>query len=197
MDATYVSWLFWHTLYERDDPSRFSASDGVADLLSLDVTKVELSLRGIVGALTASFNAALVGLAATLRDACARVPLLVPTFITLALCGDTDEQGFSLLCTISVGSDRTVIQRFRENTIDALPGFARDFLDKNFQTPRLSEGNGDDCPICLTAMSGQCILTECKHMFHVRCLAEMQRYFQTCPLCRAQLRIGDLSLLIR
>lgn len=196
VDATYVSWLFWQTLYERNEPFRLSSPDGVADLLSLDVTKVELSLRGIVGVLAPSLNAALVGLAATLRDVCGRVPLLVPTVITLTLSGDTDEQGFSLLCTISVG-DVTVTRRFRESTLGTLPGFACEFLNENFKIPLLTEGNGHDCAICLVSMTGQCILTECKHMFHLQCLANLQRYSSSCPLCRSALNMGDLTLFTR
>lgn len=197
-DATYVSWLYWNALYEHNDPYRFSAPDGVAALLALDVTKVELSLRGIVGALASSFNVALTGLAETLRSVCARVLLLTPTVISLSLCGDTDEQGFSLLCTISIEPTLSVTRRFREDTIGTLSFFAHDFLDKNFKIPCLVEGNGEDCSICISPMVGQCVLTQCNHMFHVPCLATVQRhagrgYDATCPLCRSPLKMGDLS----
>jgi len=60
---------------------------------------------------------------------------------------------------------------------------------------------GDECPICLTAMEERaCYTTQCGHRFHHCCIAHWQRSGSenaaTCPLCRSSITMQSVKELI-
>lgn len=57
----------------------------------------------------------------------------------------------------------------------------------------MADLEAEDCPICLSALLGNCAKTQCGHMFHLECLETHLKVSTAdqpaCPLCRAEMRI--------
>ena len=64
-----------------------------------------------------------------------------------------------------------------------------DTIGKHFCGIHVLQGVFEDCCICMDAICEQPVtVTNCKHIFHTKCLEKWTTNYNTnCPLCRAQI----------
>jgi len=58
------------------------------------------------------------------------------------------------------------------------------YLDPAKHTPHRNPDPAQPCPICHDALHVDFTVLNCKHAFHIDCLAEWAKRQPTCPMCR-------------